>query len=180
MGNYFSINMEENFKKNQEFIQTINKIKMERQIQLQYQMQERQMAMQIAKNRDTCLWLTVFSITAATALFTGSRGHGISDLSRDISTLSEKFYDTRRISNNFRRTKRAYFLVPLVPLTFTTLYYWDLAYGNKMHRIRMEAEHIMTHEADMLEWPCGLPSPSSIDLGRLEDEEKKKIHPPLL
>lgn len=38
----------------------------------------------------------------------------------------------------------------------------------------------MTHEADMLEWPCGLPSPSSIDLGRLEDEEKKKIHPPML
>lgn len=27
MGNYFTINMEENFKKNQEFIQTINKIK---------------------------------------------------------------------------------------------------------------------------------------------------------
>lgn len=44
---------------------------MERQIQLQYQMQERQMALQIAKNRDTCLWLTVFSITAATGLFTG-------------------------------------------------------------------------------------------------------------
>ncbi|XP_026332767.1 plasminogen receptor (KT)-like [Hyposmocoma kahamanoa] len=151
MGNYFTINMEENFKKNQEFIQTINKIKMERQIQLQYQMQERQVAMQIAKNRDTCLWLTTFSIATATALFTG-----------------------------FRRTKRQYLLMPLVPLTFVTLYFWDLAYGNKMHRIRMEAEHIMTHEADMLEWPCGLPSPSSIDLGRLEDEEKKKIHPPML
>ncbi|KAL0811712.1 hypothetical protein ABMA28_009156 [Loxostege sticticalis] len=151
MGNYFTVNMEENFKKNQEFIQSINKIKMERQIQLQYQMQERQAAMQIAKNRDTCLWLTAFSISSAAALFTG-----------------------------FRRTKRSYFLVPLVPLTFATLYYWDLAYGNKVHRIRMEAEHIMTHEADMLEWPCGLPSPSSIDLGRLEDEEKKKIHPPLL
>lgn len=27
MGNYFTVNMEENFKKNQEFIQTINKIK---------------------------------------------------------------------------------------------------------------------------------------------------------
>ncbi|KAG6460616.1 plasminogen receptor (KT) [Manduca sexta] len=151
MGNYFTVNMEENFKKNQEFIQSINKIKMERQIQLQYQMQERQMAMQIAKNRDTCLWFTAFYVTSATGLFTG-----------------------------FRRTKRPYLLMPLIPLTFVTLYYWDLAYGNKVHRIRMEAEHIMTHEADSLEWPCGLPTPSSIDLGRLDEEEKKKIHPPLL
>ncbi|CAH0403219.1 unnamed protein product [Chilo suppressalis] len=109
MGNYFTVNMEENFKKNQEFIQTINTIKMERQIQLQYQMQERQMAMQIAKSRDTCLWLTAFYVASSTALFTG-----------------------------FRRTKRAYFLVPMVPLTFVTLYYWDLAYGNKVHRIRSE------------------------------------------
>ncbi|XP_075985631.1 plasminogen receptor (KT) isoform X2 [Anticarsia gemmatalis] len=151
MGNYLTVNMEENFKKNQEFIQSINKIKMERQIQLQYQLQERQMALQIAKSRDTCLWLTAFSVTAVAGLFTG-----------------------------FRRTKRAYLLMPLIPLTYVTLYYWDMAYGNKVHRIRMEAEHIMTHEAESLEWPCGLPTPSSIDLGRLDVEEKKKIHPPLL
>ncbi|XP_026728413.1 plasminogen receptor (KT) [Trichoplusia ni] len=151
MGNYFTVNMEENFKKNQEFIQTINKIKMERQIQLQFQLQERQMAMQIAKSRDTCLWFTAFYVTAAAGLLTG-----------------------------FRRTKRPYLLMPLIPLTFITLYNWDMAYGNKVHRIRMEAEHIMTHEADSLEWPCGLPTPSSIDLGRLDVEEKKKIHPPLM
>ncbi|KAI5631125.1 plasminogen receptor (KT) [Phthorimaea operculella] len=151
MGNYFTINMEENFKKNQEFIQTINKIKIERQIQLQYQIQERQAALQIAKNRDTCLWITAFTITATVGLLTG-----------------------------FRRTKRPYLLMPLVPLGFTTLYYWDAAYGNKVHRIRMEAEHIMTHEADSLEWPCGLPSASQIEFGRIDDEEKKKIHPPML
>ncbi|XP_004927282.1 plasminogen receptor (KT) [Bombyx mandarina] len=151
MGNLFSVSMEENYKRNQEFLQTINKVKMERQIQLQYQMQERQMALEIAKNRDTCLWITAFYITTATGLFTG-----------------------------FRRTKRQYLLMPLVPLTFITLYYWDLAYGNKVHRIRMEAEHVMTHEAESLEWPCGLPSPSSIDLGRFDEEEKKRIHPPLL
>uniref|UniRef100_A0A2A4IZV3 Plasminogen receptor (KT) n=1 Tax=Heliothis virescens TaxID=7102 RepID=A0A2A4IZV3_HELVI len=148
MGNYFSSNLEDKMRKNQEALHAIN---MERQIQLQYQMQERQMAMQIARSRDTCLWFTTFYVTAAAGLFTG-----------------------------FRRTKRPYLLVPMIPLTFVTLYYWDLAYGNKVHRIRMEAEHIMTHEADYLEWPCGLPTPSSIDLGRLDVEEKKKIHPPLL
>lgn len=43
----------------------------------------------------------------------------------------------------------------------------------------VEAEHIMTHESDMLELPCGLPTPSSLDQGRLEEDERKKIHPPL-
>lgn len=46
--------------------------------------------------------------------------------------------------------------------------------------IPVEAEHILTHEAELLELPCGLPSPSSIDLGRLDAEESRKIHPPLL
>lgn len=44
---------------------------MERQIQLQFQLQERQMAMQIAKNRDICLWVTTFYLTSVAGLFTG-------------------------------------------------------------------------------------------------------------
>lgn len=44
---------------------------MEKQQQLQNQMRERQMAMAIAGSRDTCLWLTTFYVTAATALFAG-------------------------------------------------------------------------------------------------------------
>ncbi|CAH0717688.1 unnamed protein product, partial [Brenthis ino] len=150
MGNYFSINLEDHYRQNEKFLQSLNEINMERQIQLRNQMAERQKAMEIAKNRDLCLWYTTFYIAATTGLFTG-----------------------------FRRTKRAYFLFPLLPLTFVDLYYWDLAYGNKMHRLRMEAEHIMTHESDMLEVPCGLPTPSSIDQGRRDEEEKQKIHPPL-
>jgi len=35
----------------------------------------------------------------------------------------------------------------------------------------------MQHEVDLLEWPCGLPSVSSIDQARQEDEENKKLHP---
>ncbi|CAK1590937.1 unnamed protein product [Parnassius mnemosyne] len=150
MGGLISINLEENYKKNEKFLQSLNEIAMERQIQLQYQMQERQRALQIARSRDIFLWFSAFNITAATGLLTG-----------------------------FRRTKRPYLLAPLVPLMFVNLYYWDLAYGNKVHRIRMEAEHIMSHESDMLELPCGLPTPSSVDQGRLDAEEKKKIHPPL-
>lgn len=51
---------------------------------------------------------------------------------------------------------------------------------NNLTNFSVEAEHILTHEADYLEMPCGLPTPSSIDLGRLDAEEKVKIHPPLL
>ncbi|VVC92292.1 unnamed protein product [Leptidea sinapis] len=77
------------------------------QIQLQNQMAERQRATALAKSRDIFLWFSTFYVTSAAGLLTG-----------------------------FRRTKRAYFLIPLIPLTFVDLYYWDLAYGNKLHRIR--------------------------------------------
>ncbi|XP_047506543.1 plasminogen receptor (KT) [Pieris napi] len=150
MGNYLSINLEDHYKNNEKFLQSLNEIAIERQIQMQNQMADRQRATAVAKSRDLFLWITTFNITATTGLFTG-----------------------------FRRTKRAYFLFPLIPLTFVNLYYWDLAYGNKLHRIRMEAEHIMTHEVDMLKVPCGLPTPSSIDQGRMAEEETKKIHPPM-
>ncbi|XP_026483289.1 plasminogen receptor (KT) [Vanessa tameamea] len=150
MGNYISINLEDHYRRNEKFLQNLNEIAMERQIQLKNQMAERQRAMDLAKSRDLCLWYSVFYVSATAGLFTG-----------------------------FRRTKRAYFLFPLLPLTFVNLYYWDLAYGNKMHRLRMEAEHIMAHESDLLEVPCGLPTPSSIDQRRLDQEERSKIHPPL-
>lgn len=56
-------------------------------------------------------------------------------------------------------------------------YYTDLAYGNKIHRIKLEADMIMQHEAELLEWPCGLPTVSNIDQAREETHEKKKLHP---
>jgi hypothetical protein len=35
----------------------------------------------------------------------------------------------------------------------------------------------MEFEDDLLELPCGLPSTSSLDLGRLHEEEEKRFHP---
>lgn len=37
---------------------------------------------------------------------------------------------------------------------------------------------IMQNESDLLEWPRGLPTISSIDQARVEDEREKKLHPP--
>nr|XP_032524184.1 plasminogen receptor (KT)-like [Danaus plexippus plexippus] len=118
MGNYISINLEDQYRKNEKFLQSLNEISMERQIQMRNQMAQRQRAMEIAKNRDLCLWYTMFYIAAGTGLFTG-----------------------------FRRTKRVYFLFPLLPLTFVNLYYWDLSYGNKIHRIRSKCFNLTIHKS---------------------------------
>ncbi|XP_077303032.1 plasminogen receptor (KT) [Arctopsyche grandis] len=148
MGISHSTSMEENFKKNQDFIQSISKIKMERHIQMMYQLRERSLAMEIAKQREMCNWITAFTVVATIGLFTG-----------------------------FRRTKRPYLLAPMLPLTFFTAYQIDCAYGTKIYRIQQEAENIMQFEPEILELPCGLPTASSIDQARLDVEEKIKLHP---
>ncbi|CAG4939254.1 unnamed protein product [Colias eurytheme] len=150
MGGLISVNIEEQYKKNEKFLQSLNEIAIERQIQLQNQMAERQKATMIASSRDFFLWFTTFHGTVATGLLTG-----------------------------FGKTRKPFLLVPLIPLSFVNLYYYDLAYGNKLHRIRMEAEHIMANEMDILKVPCGLPTPASIDEGRKAEEEARRIHPPL-
>lgn len=40
-----------------------------------------------------------------------------------------------------------------------------------------EADMIMQNESDLLEWPCGLPTVSSIDQARVDVEMEKKLHP---
>lgn len=40
-----------------------------------------------------------------------------------------------------------------------------------------EADMIMKHEQDLLEWPNGLPTVSTIDQARVEVEMEKKMHP---
>ncbi|KAH1023153.1 hypothetical protein HUJ04_012411 [Dendroctonus ponderosae] len=65
MGNNFTINMEENFKKNQDFITEMNNIKIERQLQMRNQMRERQVALEIAKQRELFYWVGAFYVASA-------------------------------------------------------------------------------------------------------------------
>ncbi|XP_066998364.1 plasminogen receptor (KT) [Anabrus simplex] len=148
MGNVFTRSMEENMKKNQEFLTEMNKITLERQIQMQNQMRERLTAMQLARARELLYWFGSFYVLAALGMIAG-----------------------------FRRTRKPGVLIPLLPLTYIVGYQTDMAYGNKLHRIRVEAENIMQYEADVLELPCGLPTASTIDQARLDNDEKKKLHP---
>lgn len=90
-----------------------------------------------------------------------------------------------------------------MPFTFTVAYLGDYAYGSKISRIRgsllrssvpfnthirlilhsfydyhtAEAEMILQNEPELLEWPRGLPTVSSIDQARVEAEIEKKLHP---
>lgn len=140
--------MEESLRRNQEFITEMNKITVERQIQMQNQMRERMTAMQIARARELLYWFGSFYVLAALGMIAG-----------------------------FRRTKKPGVLIPMLPLTYIVAYQADLAYGNKLHRMRLEAENIMQFETDLLELPCGLPTASTIDQARLDNDEKKKFHP---
>ena len=71
MGMFMSKTMDENMKKQQEFMLEMNRIGMERQIQMQNQMRERQAAIMIAKSREMFYWLSTFYVLASVAMIRG-------------------------------------------------------------------------------------------------------------
>ncbi|XP_063704063.1 plasminogen receptor (KT) [Culicoides brevitarsis] len=149
MGSIFSSpSFHETFRKNQEYISEMNRIKMERWIQMHYMIKQREMAKEIAKNRELFFWLSAFYGVTTTGLI-----------------------------SRFRRLKRPAILAPLIPMSFVLGYYADLAYGTKVHRINAEAEMIMNHEEELLEWPSGIPTVSEIDQARIETDERVFLHP---
>lgn len=137
--------MDENLKKNQKFMLEMNRITMERQIQMQNQMRERMMAAQLAGSREMFMWLGTFYLIAGTAMVAG-----------------------------FLKTRRPAVVAPLLPLTFLVGYQADMAYGSKVIRIRSEAENILMFERELVEMPSGLPTVSSMDMGRLQMQEEAK------
>ena len=69
-------------------------------------------------------------------------------------------------------------MAPLLPLTFIVGYQGDLAYGTKMNRIRNEAEDILMFEKDLIDMPSGLPTFSSIEVGRMQQDKITKDQAP--
>lgn len=61
-----------------------------------------------------------------------------------------------------------------------TLYMRQLNESNVFGAISAEAEMIMQNEPNLLEWPRGLPSVSSIDQARIDVDIAKRLHPPSL
>lgn len=147
MGNIVGGQLEDKFKKQQDFMLEMNRITLERQIQMQNAMRERMVASQVAGAREMFLWLGSFYVIAGAGMIAG-----------------------------FARTKKPAAIVPLLPLTFVVGYQADLAYGSKVNRIRAEAENILQYERDLTDIPAGLPSIASIDAGRLKAQEEEKYH----
>ena len=71
MGSLLGKTMEDNFQKNQDFMQENQWVMMERQIQMQNEMRERMMAQSIARSREMFTWVASFYLIASLAMIRG-------------------------------------------------------------------------------------------------------------
>ncbi|XP_034048039.1 plasminogen receptor (KT) [Thalassophryne amazonica] len=134
MGLLLSKSMDANLKKQQEFMLHNSRMQLERQILMQNQMRERQMAMQIAWSREFVKYFGAFFILATVGLTAGAI-----------------------------KRRKPVMMSPLVPLSFIFAYQLDSAYGTLIYRMREEAESIMASEHDRLDLPNGTPTFESIE-----------------
>lgn len=134
MGSYFSSIVDNQTKKTQDFMVANQQTMFERQLQMQNYMREQAFAMQIARSRDLFHWWAAFFTTV-----------GVLGTAR------------------FVKTKNPNGLVPMVPLSFIGAYYFDLAYGSKLHRMREEAKKVLSEEEDLVGLPTGLPNIEMLD-----------------
>ncbi|KAK9954843.1 hypothetical protein ABG768_014762 [Culter alburnus] len=137
MGFILSKSMEQNFQKQQEFMLLNSRLQMERQLVMQNQMRERQMAMQVAWSREFLKYFGSF--------------FGLATLGLTVGAVKKR---------------KAALLAPVIPLSFILAYQMDMAYGSLIHRVRAEAESIMVSESERLDVPHGMPTFESIEKSR--------------
>uniref|UniRef100_A0A8D0HAG6 Plasminogen receptor with a C-terminal lysine n=1 Tax=Sphenodon punctatus TaxID=8508 RepID=A0A8D0HAG6_SPHPU len=129
--------MDENLKRQQEFMFMNSRLQLERQILMQNQMRERQMAMQIAWTREFLKYFGAFYGLAAVALTAGSI-----------------------------KKKKPGLLLPVIPLTFILVYQYDMGYGTLLQRMKGEAENILDTESTLLDMPKGVITFETIEKAR--------------
>ncbi|XP_028660777.1 plasminogen receptor (KT) [Erpetoichthys calabaricus] len=137
MGFLMSKSLDENMKKQQEFMLLNSRLQLERQILMQNQMRERQMAMQIAWSREFLKYYGTF--------------FGLVTVGCTLGALKKN---------------RPAMLVPLVPLSLILLYQADMAYGTLLTRMKAEAEQVLDTESYRLQLPHGTPNFESIEKAR--------------
>ncbi|XP_066566828.1 plasminogen receptor (KT) isoform X2 [Amia ocellicauda] len=137
MGVFMSKTLDQNLKKQQEFMLLNSRLQLERQILMQNQMRERQMAMQIAWTREFLKYYGAFFGLASFALTAGAL-----------------------------RNKNPRLFIPVIPLSFILAYQLDMGYGTLIYRMKAEAEGIMETEHDRLELPLGTPTFESTEKAR--------------
>ncbi|XP_011374948.1 plasminogen receptor (KT) isoform X1 [Pteropus medius] len=142
MGFIFSKAMNENMKNQQEFALMNARLQLERQLIMQNEMRERQMAMQIAWSREFLKYFGTFCSLAAISLTAGAI-----------------------------KKKKPAFLFPLVPLGFVFTYQYDLGYGTLLQRMKGEAENILETEKSTLQLPKGMITFESLEQARKEQSK---------
>ena len=100
MGLIFGKTMEAQFQKQQDFMIEMNRITLERQIQMQNQMRERMMAAQVARARELFVWLGSFYAISAVAMIAG--------LSDDLHRISFIQYLTNPLEKNASSCSRSF------------------------------------------------------------------------
>ncbi|KAM9641333.1 plasminogen receptor (KT) [Trichechus inunguis] len=142
MGFIFSKSMSENMKNQQEFMLMSARLQLERQLIMQNEIRERQMAMQVAWSREFFKYFGAFFGIAAISLTAGA----------------------------IKRKKPA-FLVPIVPLSFVLTYQYDLGYGTLLQRMKGEAENILETEKSKLQLPGGMITFENLEKARREQSK---------
>ncbi|KAG8455182.1 hypothetical protein GDO86_001395 [Hymenochirus boettgeri] len=137
MGTLLSKATEQQMKRQQEFMQVNSQLQLERQIIMQNQMRERQMAMQIAWSREFLKYYGSFFSLAVIGLTAGA------------------------IKN-----KKPGLFIPIVPLGIVFAYQLDMGYGTLLTRMKGEAENILENEKSLLEIPQGMPTFDGIEKAR--------------
>ncbi|XP_017266239.1 plasminogen receptor (KT) [Kryptolebias marmoratus] len=137
MGFSLSKSMDANLTKQQEFMLHNSRLQLERQILMQNQMRERQMAMQVAWSRELLKYFGSFFAVATLGLTAGAI-----------------------------KQKRPGMLAPIIPLGFIFAYQMDSAYGTLVCRMKEEAESIMASEQHRLDLPHGTPTFDTVEKAR--------------
>lgn len=119
-----------------------SRLQLERQLMMQNEMRERQMAMQIAWSREFLKYFGTFFGIATISLTAGA----------------------------IKRKKPA-LLVPIVPLSFILTYQYDLGYGTLLQRMKSEAEDILETEKSKLELPKGMITFEGLEKARREQSK---------
>ncbi|XP_058927915.1 plasminogen receptor (KT) [Kogia breviceps] len=142
MGFIFSKSINENMKSQQEFMLMNARLQLERQLMMQNEMRERQMALQIAWSREFLKYFATFFGIAAISLTAGAI-----------------------------KKKKPAFLFPIVPLGFVLTYQYDMGYGTLIQRMKGEAENILETEKSKLQLPKGMITFENLEKARREQSK---------
>jgi len=102
------------------------RLQMERQIQMQQLIQERMMAMNVARARDIAYYLMIFTSAV-----------GIVGIPMTV------------------QKKNPVYIFPMFPLAFVWHYFYDLGFGNKLTRQRKYAEELLASKPELVALPKG-------------------------